>query len=392
MGYGGRSASLPEQVTIVLPPGTFLNVNVAEWGGVPVAAAAVPADATANTGAVAFVGARAQLINPLGQWDNAASGFFSATSTFTGFANGLPFMQYNAGPIVLANGAAIVLQSTIDGDLRVAVQNVVTVDASGFPVTVLGTVTANQGTDAGAAGPWSVRLSDGAAFYDGAKTGQLPAALVGGRLDENVGAWLGSTAPTVGQKVMASSLPVAIASDQSAVPVTSTQLPAALVGGRLDENVGAWLGSTAPTVGSKTSANSVPVVIASDQGSIPVAATIAATVTTTVAAPSLFTNFGTDPDVSVKATPGVVLSFSCHNLNGSSRFAQLHNKASAPGAGDVPLLTFLIPTGAMIVLGTDFFTQAGIAFGTGIAFGFSTTEATYTAGVSTDQFTQITYI
>lgn len=31
-----------------------------------------------------------------------------------------------------------------------------------------------------------------------------------------------------------------------------------------------WLGSTAPTVGSKTSANSVPVVVASDQASIPV--------------------------------------------------------------------------------------------------------------------------
>lgn len=42
-------------------------------------------------------------------------------------------------------------------------------------------------------------------------------------------------------------------------------LPAALVGGRLDSNIGAWLGSTAPTVGTKTAANSVPVVHASDQ-------------------------------------------------------------------------------------------------------------------------------
>ena len=37
-----------------------------------------------------------------------------------------------------------------------------------------------------AASPFSNRLSDGAAFYDAAKTGQLPAALVGGRLDVNV--------------------------------------------------------------------------------------------------------------------------------------------------------------------------------------------------------------
>lgn len=51
----------------------------------------------------------------------------------------------------------------------------------------------------------------------------------------------------------------------ASLTIDSTQLPAALVGGRLDENIGAWLGSTAPTVGSKVSANSVPVVIASDQ-------------------------------------------------------------------------------------------------------------------------------
>lgn len=53
-------------------------------------------------------------------------------------------------------------------------------------------------------------------------TPQLPAVLVGGRLDANAGAWLGSTAPTVGQKAMASSLPVAVASDQAPVPTKST--------------------------------------------------------------------------------------------------------------------------------------------------------------------------
>lgn len=49
--------------------------------------------------------------------------------------------------------------------------------------------------------------------------GGLPAALVGGRLDVNTGAWLGSTAPTVGQKTMSASVPVVIASDQSTLPV-----------------------------------------------------------------------------------------------------------------------------------------------------------------------------
>lgn len=44
---------------------------------------------------------------------------------------------------------------------------------------------------------------------------RIPAALVGGRFDTNLGAWLGSTAPTVGQKTMANSIPIAIASDQT---------------------------------------------------------------------------------------------------------------------------------------------------------------------------------
>jgi hypothetical protein len=56
----------------------------------------------------------------------------------------------------------------------------------------------------------------------------------------------------------------------ASLTIDTTQLPAALVGGRLDANIGAWLGSTAPTVGSKTSANSIPVVVASDQGTITV--------------------------------------------------------------------------------------------------------------------------
>jgi len=56
----------------------------------------------------------------------------------------------------------------------------------------------------------------------------------------------------------------------NSITVDSTQLPAALVGGRLDENVGSWLGSTAPTVGSKTSAQSIPVVMATDQPPISV--------------------------------------------------------------------------------------------------------------------------
>lgn len=93
-----------------------------------------------------------------------------------------------------------------------------------------GTVT--QGAGFGVAtGFWNVRLTDGTNFYNSLTDTQLRA---------------------------------------SAVPVTTTLLPAALVGGRLDTNLGSWFGSTAPTIGQKTSASSIPVVIASNQSTVPV--------------------------------------------------------------------------------------------------------------------------
>lgn len=64
----------------------------------------------------------------------------------------------------------------------------------------------------------SLPLPSGAAT-SALQGGGLPAALVGGRLDVNTGAWLGSTSPTVGQKAMSASLPVVVASDQSTLPV-----------------------------------------------------------------------------------------------------------------------------------------------------------------------------
>lgn len=108
-------------------------------------------------------------------------------------------------------------------------------------------------------------------------------------------------------------------------------------------------------------------------------------------APTLTSDLGADPDKSLKATAGNVFSFMCHNLAGAARYFQLHNKASAPANPDVPLLTFLVPAGAMLIVGSEFFTTNGIYFSTGIASGFSTTEATYTAGLAADQFIHVVY-
>lgn len=46
--------------------------------------------------------------------------------------------------------------------------------------------------------------------------------------EAKIASWLGSAAPTVGQKVMAASLPVTLASDQPPIPVIVSALPSAL--------------------------------------------------------------------------------------------------------------------------------------------------------------------
>jgi hypothetical protein len=81
----------------------------------------------------------------------------------------------------------------------------------------------------------------------------------------NVGQWFGSAVPTVGQKVMASSVPVVMASDQGVIPVSdnagslTVDAPVATpVFARLSDGAAAL-------IAQKTMALSLPVVVASDQ-------------------------------------------------------------------------------------------------------------------------------
>jgi len=144
-------------------------------------------------------------------------------------------------------GASRFARVATDGTLRIDPTGTTAqpVTDNGGSLTVDGTVTANAGT-----GPWPVTDNGGSLTVDasswplptGAATEatlltratettlqsraaatQLPAALVGARLDTNLGAWLGSVAPTVGQKSMANSVPVVFASDQTPLPVTFTE-------------------------------------------------------------------------------------------------------------------------------------------------------------------------
>lgn len=155
-------------------------------------------------------------------------------------------------------------QTTMSASLAVVIAS----NQSAIPISV-----ASLPLPAGAA--LDATLTGGTAttrLTDGTNTATVKAAsTAAGATDK---ALVVAISPNNTVPISAASLPAlsgtTAVSIAATVATSNTQLPAALVSGRLDENVGAWLGSTAPTVGSKVSASSVPVVIASDQGNVPV--------------------------------------------------------------------------------------------------------------------------
>ncbi len=113
--------------------------------------------------------------------------------------------------------------------------------------------------------------------------------------------------------------------------------------------------------------------------------------------PSLSSNFGSTISAAAKASTGNVLSFVATNGNAAQRYFQIFNSASAPAGGATPIYSFLIPAGTAsspgaVVFDNSFFTQPGVNFSTGIAWGISSTAATYTAATATDHTSLLHYV
>lgn len=116
-----------------------------------------------------------------------------------------------------------------------------------------------------------------------------------------------------------------------------------------------------------------------------------------VIAPTNYQNAGSVTKANVKASAGNVFSIRVTNANAAARWFQLHNKATAPAATEVPQRYFLIPAGtaaqpASITLDINYFAH-GINFATGIGWAISTTAATFTdAATAGDHTYDINYL
>ncbi len=79
----------------------------------------------------------------------------------------------------------------------------------------------------------------------------------------------------------------------------------------------------------------------------------------------------------VKGSAGTLWGF--QGTVDAAGFVQVHNKATAPSSSNVPVIVIAVASGANFSLDLG---VRGRAFSTGIAFGFSSTLATYTDGGS----------
>lgn len=102
-------------------------------------------------------------------------------------------------------------------------------------------------------------------------------------------------------------------------------------------------------------------------------------------------DFGSAAAKSVKASAGNLGSIHAFNGNATDVFFQLHNLAAAPAPGAVPFAVFVVANGTAISVGSDWFGATGLHFSVGIAWGWSTTLGTYTAGTAADHGTLVLY-
>jgi hypothetical protein len=234
---------------------------------------------------------------------------------------------------------------------------------------VSGTVTANAGTN----------LNTSALALDATLTGGTQQSkITDGTSVATVKA--ASTAAAAADKAL-----VVAISPNNTVPVSMATAPALVAGSAI-------IGKVAIDQTTPGTTNAVQIAGGAADATNVVLATAIKLVAGQTYTPTIFKNLGANATLNVKASAGNVFSLSCYNSNVSSRFIQIHNTTTTPGGGATPIFSFLVPPSSQIIVGSDFFTMGGIYFSAGIAFAFSTTINTYTAGVAGEQSTFIQYV
>lgn len=125
------------------------------------------------------------------------------------------------------------------------------------------------------------------------------------------------------------------------------------------------VGGSAIAIGQAAMAASLPVVIASNQSAIPVSSTPTPVTTGGLGLPYRNINLGST-GVNIKGSAGQVYGWIICNNATAPRFVKFYNKATAPTVGtDTPVMTIELPASSTGQYANSF----GIAFATGIGIG-----------------------
>jgi len=144
------------------------------------------------------------------------------------------------------------------------------------PVGITGPVLVLQGTATSLSNAWPVKVTDGitsvsvkAASVSATGTDQALVVAVSPNntiaTTNSIGSQVDGHSLTIGTTTDADSSNTVIGRLKQIITKLSGGLPASLLGGRLDTNIGSWLGSTVPTIGQKANASSIPISVSSDQ-------------------------------------------------------------------------------------------------------------------------------
>jgi hypothetical protein len=102
---------------------------------------------------------------------------------------------------------------------------------------------------------------------------------------------------------------------------------------------------------------------------------------------------GTSAGSQLKPAPGNVYSISATNLSTSTAYIQLFDSTTTLVTGATPIAVFPVYGNAgFLEIGQNLLGGAGIAFATGIQWGYSTTPLTYTAGTAANIIATIRWI